>query len=80
MSLSRNGNNERIWGYEVTGNYFDILGVGAVRGRTFLPEEDRTPLSHPVAVLSYDSWQRRFGGDPAIVGQQILINGHNSRS
>ena len=76
MSLSRDGNNERIWGYAVTGNYFDILGVSAARGRTFLPEEDRTPLSHPVAVISYDSWQRRFGGDPAIVGQQILINGH----
>jgi predicted permease len=77
MSLSRDGNNERIWGVEVTGNYFDILGVGAVHGRTFRPEEDRTPLSHPVVVLSYESWQRRFGGDPATVGQQILINGHN---
>ena len=76
MSLSRNGNNQRIWGYVVSGNYFDILGVSAVQGRTFLPEEDRTPLSHPVAVVSYDSWKTRFGSDPTLVGQQIIINDH----
>jgi predicted permease len=76
ISLSRNGNNQRIWGYEVTGNYFDLLGVEAVEGRTFRPEEDSTPLTHPVAVVSYDSWKNRFGGDPTLVGQQILLNGH----
>ncbi|HEV2864468.1 MAG TPA: ABC transporter permease [Pyrinomonadaceae bacterium] len=74
MSLSRNGSNERVWGYLVTGNYFDVLGVKAVRGRTFTPEEDRAPLSSPVAVLSHGCWQRRFGGDPGIVGQDITIN------
>src|SRR6266850_6995536 len=63
LSLSRGGNNERIWGYEVSGNYFNVLGVKATRGRTFLPEEDRTPLSHPVAVVSYGCWQGRFGSD-----------------
>ena len=76
MSLSRDGNNQRIWGYEVTGNYFDILGVSAVQGRTFLPEEDSTPLTHPVAVVSYDAWKNRFGSDPSLVGQQIIINDH----
>jgi hypothetical protein len=43
LSLSRGGVNERVWGYEVSGNYFDVLGVKAIKGRTFLPEEDKTP-------------------------------------
>jgi len=79
LSLSRSGANERIWGYEVTGNYFDVLGVKAIHGRTFLPEEDKTRLTHPVVVLSYDGWQRRFAGDPGIVGKDILINNHQFR-
>jgi hypothetical protein len=76
LSLSRGGNNERIWGYEVSGNYFDVLGVKAIQGRTFLPEEDQTKLSHPVIVVGYDCWQRRFGGDPGLVGKDVLINDH----
>src|SRR5690348_3282733 len=58
LSLSRSGVNERIWAYEVSGNYFDVLGVKPLHGRTFLPEEDKTRLTHPVVVLSYDGWQR----------------------
>src|SRR5262245_7138342 len=76
LSLSRSGVNERVWGYEVSGNYFDVLGVKAVQGRTFLPEEDQTKLSHPVVVVSYDCWQRRFGGTTDVVGKQVLINNH----
>ena len=79
LSLSRDGVNERVWGYRVSGNYFDVLNVKAIQGRTFLPEEDKTPLSHPVVVLSYDSWQRRFGGDPSLVGRDVLINNHQFR-
>lgn len=77
MSLSRNGNNERVWGYLVSGNYFEVLGVDAVQGRTFTMDEDRSKLSAPVAVLSYGCWQRRFGADPAAVGKDVLINGHS---
>ena len=76
LSLSRGGNNERVWGYEVSGNYFDVLNVKAIRGRTFLPEEDQTKLSHPVIVVGYDCWQRRFAGDPNLVGKNVLINNH----
>lgn len=76
LSLSRGGVNERVWGYEVSGNYFDVLGVKATKGRTFLPEEDQTPLSHPVVVLSFDCWQRRFHGDPELVGKDLLLNNH----
>ncbi|HEX5835174.1 MAG TPA: ABC transporter permease, partial [Pyrinomonadaceae bacterium] len=50
-----------------------------IKGRTFLPEEDKTPLSHPVAVLSYHAWQRRFGGDPDLVGKDLLLNNHQFR-
>jgi len=76
LSLSRGGVNERIWGFEVSGNYFDVLGVKAIHGRTFLPEEDKTKLSHPVIVVSYDCWQQRFGADPGLVGRDVLINNH----
>jgi macrolide transport system ATP-binding/permease protein len=76
FSLSRGGDNQRLWGYLVTGNYFDVLGVSAARGRAFTPEEDRAPLAHPVAVISHGCWQRRFGGDPGVVGREITLNGH----
>src|ERR671932_37122 len=79
MSLSRGGASERIWGYQVTGNYFDVLGVRARLGRALTPEDDRARLASPVAVLSYGAWQRRFGADTGIVGQEITINGHPFR-
>ena len=75
LGLSRNGNNEKLWGYLVSGNYFDMLGVKPALGRTFLPEEDQTRLSHPVAVISYSLWQTRFGGDPSVIDRDVLING-----
>ena len=77
MSLSRNGNNERLWGYLVSGNYFDLLGVRAAQGRTFTLEDDRAPGAHPVAVLSYGCWQRRYGGDPKLIGQTITVNNYS---
>ncbi|HKG48700.1 MAG TPA: ABC transporter permease [Pyrinomonadaceae bacterium] len=79
LSLSRGGANERIWGYEVSGNYFDVLNVKAIHGRTFLPEEDQTKNSHPVIVVGYDCWQRRFAGDPGLVGKDVVINNHQFR-
>ncbi len=77
MSLSNNGNNERLWGYSVSGNYFNLLGVQAIHGRVFTAEDDQVKLGHPVAVLSYACWQRRFGGDPGIVGKNVLLNHHS---
>ena len=75
-SLSHDGVNERAWGYVVSGNYFDVLGVKPALGRGFLPEEDATPGSHPVAILSHACWQKRFAGNPSIIGQTILLNTH----
>src|SRR5215469_10632167 len=51
MNLGRGDKPERVRGAVVSGNYFEVLGVKAVIGRTFAPEEDRTPNSHPVAVI-----------------------------
>src|SRR3989440_379892 len=73
-SLSHNGNNERVWGCLVSANYFDVLGVPLHLGRGFLPEEDLTPKSHPVVVLSYGCWQKRFASDPSIVGRTVSLN------
>ncbi|MEK6325667.1 MAG: ABC transporter permease [Acidobacteriota bacterium] len=58
----------------VTANYFDVLGVRPAAGRAFLPEEDRTTGTNPVAVISHRCWQRRFGGDPSMVGKTIELS------
>lgn len=76
LNLSAGGRNERIYGEIVTGNYFDVLGVEAALGRTFLPEEDEVPGRHPVVVLSHAFWKSRFGSIPSIVGETIRLNGH----
>ncbi len=77
FNLSGGDQTERVNGKVVSGNYFSTLGVEMNRGRAFLPEEDRTPDSHAVAVISHGLWQRRFGGDPALVGKTILLNGYS---
>jgi predicted permease len=74
-SLGLPGNSRRLWGYLVTGNYFEMLGVHAARGRLLTPADDLHPGAHPVAVLSYDCWQQHFGGDPAAVGRSVKFNG-----
>jgi predicted permease len=76
LSLNRGETTEPIFGHVVSGNYFDVLGVKAALGRTFLPDEDKTPGTHPVVVLSHGLWQRSFGGDPNLVGKTISLNRH----
>jgi len=61
---------------QVTGSFFAVLGVNALLGRTITEEDDKVPGAHPVVVISYRYWQRRFASDPAIVGQIIVLNGH----
>ncbi len=77
LNLGRREKPERVWGAIVSGNYFDVLGVKALIGRTFLPEEDRTPNTHPVVVIGYGLWERRFGADPNVLGRTITLNEHD---
>jgi len=75
MSISHENRNERVWGFLVSGNYFDTLGVQPYLGRYFVPEEDQTPGSHPVAVITYACWQKRFASASNAIGQPLKING-----
>ena len=76
LALSGEGGEpEQVFGQVVTGNYFDVFGVGMAAGRGFAPEEDAQLGAHPVVVLSHGLWQRRFGGRADIVGSEITING-----
>jgi len=60
----------------VSGNYFDVLGVQPALGRLLVASDDAAPNASPVAVLSFSYWRRRFGSDPTILNQSILVNGH----
>ena len=66
---------EVVAGAHVSGNYFEVLGVGAAIGRVFTPADNLTEGAHPYAILSYDLWQRRFGGDRGVLGRAITLNG-----
>ncbi|HEY2823465.1 MAG TPA: ABC transporter permease [Candidatus Acidoferrum sp.] len=74
VNLSGVGQPERVEGAVVTSNFFSTLGAGALHGRTILPELD-PPGGTNVAVLAYGFWQRKFGGDPTIIGRPIEIDG-----
>jgi predicted permease len=76
VSITGSGKPERIYGALASSNYFETLGVRPVLGRTLLPTlaNERTGLAE--AVLGYDLWQRRYSGDPAIIGKTIQINLH----
>lgn len=65
----------RAAGELVSGNFFNVLGIQAARGRLFSDEDDRKEGGHPVAVISYAFWQRYFGEREDIVGEQVLLNG-----
>jgi putative ABC transport system permease protein len=68
------GESSRLVGASVSASFFDILGVQPALGRFFLPEEEE--LGHdPVVVLSYGLWQRRFGGDPGVIGRTLNLAG-----
>jgi predicted permease len=77
LSLSADGQSERVMGNMVSANYFDVLGAPPVMGRGFLPEEAVDPGAHRVIVLGHSFWQTRFGADPAIIGRTITLNGQS---
>src|SRR5262245_32824241 len=76
FSMSDGNATERVIGQIVSGNYFAVLGVRPALGRFFLPEEDRTPNTHPVIVISHGLWRRSFGADPAVIGKTLSLNAY----
>ncbi|MCI0389447.1 MAG: ABC transporter permease [Acidobacteria bacterium] len=65
---------EQVSGQVVSGNYYPTLGVGALIGRTLTVADNQVPGGHPVAVISYAYWKRRFAQDPGVLGQNMTIN------
>ena len=78
FNLTGVGEPERVQADVASYDLFPLLGIRAVAGRTFLPEED-TVHGPAVALLSYGFWQRRFGADPAAVGREVLLDGQKYR-
>lgn len=74
-NVEQNGQPRPILIEMVTGSYFDVMQVSAARGRTFLPEEDVTDGTHPVAVVSDYFWKTRYDADPGLLGSEIRVNG-----
>ncbi len=72
---NRSDGSETLFAEVMTGNYFEVLGIQPVVGRTFLPEEDETPDARPVVILGHRFWQQRFGGDPAVAGTTMRLSG-----
>lgn len=76
--LNLDGKTERFIFSCVTSNFFSTLGVKPAAGRLFLPGEGEQPRSQPLVVLGYSYWQRRFGGDAAVIGKQVAVNGKSA--
>ena len=74
LSIAVDESAERTWGALVSGNYFQVMGLRPAAGRLFTPADDVTPGGHPVVVISHAYWQRRFNGDPGVIGKQVTIN------
>jgi predicted permease len=75
FNLTGVGQPERLDGRRVSANLFDLLGVPALLGRTFVPDDDRAGTH--VVLLSQSLWQRRFGSDPSVIGRAITLNGES---
>jgi macrolide transport system ATP-binding/permease protein len=75
LSITGEDGSEAVMGEFLCADYFGVLGLTTLLGRTFTPEEDEPGAAEPVVMMSYDTWQRRHGGDPAIVGGAIRLNG-----
>jgi hypothetical protein len=76
-SLTGDQAPEEVMGGSVTPNFFDVLQVEPAMGRRWTAEEDAAKSAE--VVISYSLWQRRFGGDPAIVGRNVLMDGKNTK-
>ena len=73
-AIDTENQSDVVWGQVVSANYFDVVEVKPILGRTFAPDEDKTTGANPVLVLGHSLWQRRFGGDPKIIGRTVRLN------
>ena len=62
-------------GFQISDNFFQVLGIRPALGRAFLPEEGKVPGRDAIALLSYDLWMNQFGGDRSVIGRTIRLNG-----
>ena len=76
LSVTAAGTSERAQGEIVSGNYFPVLGVRPALGRVLDAGDDGLPGASPFAVLSYGYWSRRFGANPQVVGQNVVLNSY----
>jgi len=76
VGLDTGKNPSESWGYEVTGNYFDAMGIQPFLGRFFHDADEHGPNSAPYLVISYDYWHSHFQDDRAVVGRVVLVNKH----
>jgi predicted permease len=76
FNLTGQGTPERVDGARASSSLFPLLGARARLGRVFSADED-APGKHQAVILSHGFWQRRFGGDPAIIGKTLILNGNS---
>jgi predicted permease len=76
VTLARQGAAEQASAEMVSGNFFQVLGVGAAVGRVLTPQDDGAPESNPVVVLSHTYWSTKCASNPAILNQTLTLNGH----
>ena len=76
LNATTNDGAARVRGELVSGTYFGVLGAATRLGRPLTPDDDRTPGSRAVAVISDRFWQRSFGSDPSVLGRDVRINNH----
>ncbi len=74
-SVGGSGSPERVWGQAVSGNFFAMLGLRMAAGLTIVAEEDSAQGGAAVVVLGHSLWRRRFGGNPAILNHEVMLNG-----
>jgi predicted permease len=75
VNVRANRDPERAWAELVTGEFFDVLGVGPSVGRVLSRDDDRQPGGHPVVVVSHAFWQQQLAGDAQVVGRTMAVNG-----
>lgn len=75
LTIATGARGTAVYANMVSGNYFDTLGVRPALGRFFAPDEDRTPGTHPVIVVSHDFWTSKLGADSSAIGRTVMVNG-----